>query len=118
MLDLNKKISSLLFSTMLFCKNAHKCIFSKTENAMIQSLANITMANQNLSVAKSLVLNNYDEVEDQFDDLITRFDIFLEEITKNISTCHSHQWTDIEYNNLAEAFDNSEYCSKVKFSDK
>ena len=102
MLDLNKKISSLLFSTMLFCKNAHKCIFSKTENAVIQSL----------------VLNNYDEVEDQFDDLITRFDIFLEEITKNISTCHSHQWTDIEYNNLAEAFDNSEYCSKVKFSDK
>ena len=50
------------------------------------------------------------------DNVLTKADIFIKEITSNIATNHSHQWSDIQYRELAKAYDNSVLCDNSEFS--
>ncbi len=98
---------------MSYCKQAKDTIMNNS-NDEAKCLAKLMMAIHYLSVGKSLYYT-YSEFlwRPTLDELMHKFDVFLGEITNNINTSHSHQWTDIEYQNLASCFDYSEVNSQI-----
>ena len=69
-----------------------------------------------MSYSKSIYNIGIDDHRDDIDNVLTKADIFIKEITNNIATNHSHQWSDIQYRELAKAYDNSVLCDNSEFS--
>ena len=92
---------------MHFADMAHEAIFKEPrDNAVITGFLNA--AGTEIVVARSLYLNHHDELEhDDIDEFFYRFSVFVNEVLTNIAENHSHQWSDIEFNNLQEAYQNS-----------
>lgn len=57
-----------------------------------------------MSAAKSLYASNRELLErNEIKDIFDAFRVFEREFLKNISTDHSHQWTDIEFRKFKDA---------------
>lgn len=114
--ELIKILQGQMLCFMCDARESVKMIFSDSQDKEIKCLAIITRAINYLSYSKSLYYIGIDDHRDDIDDVFTKADIFIKEITKNIATNHSHQWSDIQFSELAKSYDNSVLCDNSKFS--
>ena len=105
-------------SSMFNAETARNHALSNSSNKIIACITSINLSLYYMSIAKSLYLNNSDILKrPEIDDIINQYEVFIREISSNLSNDHSHQWTDIEYQSLAEKFDNSVVgCDKYYFN--
>lgn len=85
-------------------ERAHKNLFSdNSDEAVI--IGYLNMANSYICSANAIYISNYDLLEhSDIEDLIYQFNVFIKEVLSNIANNHSHQWSDIEYQNLKDKY--------------
>lgn len=110
-------LQSEMFSFMTNAKSAKDIVFTDDIDKEIKCLAVLTRAISHLAYAKAIYQLGIDDKRDTIDDVFLQSDIFISEITTNIETDHSHQWTDIEFNTLAQKYDCSELVTQQYFSE-
>lgn len=94
------------FYGMEHSKSANDQIFSDSENKVLKAIAELNLATHYFAVAKSIYFSNYSELgRHEIDEVFRKFDVYVEEITRNICTNHSHQWSDIEFQALASTYE-------------
>ena len=116
-LELIKRIKYEAICLMYSCKESRNIIFSDQNNKEIKCLAKLVVAQGHLSCIKSIYFTSIDDKRESIDKFIYQSDTFIDEITNNIATDHSHQWTDIEYLKLAEIYDYSVLSDTTFFSE-
>jgi len=68
-----------------------------------KALIYLNRAARHMDLAFSIYQNNLEEIEHYAINLIfDAFDIFYNEVTENVATNHSHQWSDIQYRRYKE----------------
>jgi len=116
-LELTEKLRGLTLSAMFSIESANEVIFKDFENKETRCLVYLYRAINYISDAKMLYLMNQVLWRDDIDSFFSQFNVFIDEITRNIATNHSHQWTDIEFKKLAEIYDFSSInCEYHRFS--
>ncbi|MBU3171381.1 hypothetical protein [Clostridium estertheticum] len=81
-------------------EQAHDILFKDSQNKQNELIAStyINKAISLISTAKAIYISNIEELErTEVEDIFNRFDIYESEFLTNLSTDHSHQWTDIEF---------------------
>lgn len=114
--ELIKILQGQMLCFMFDARESVKLIFSDYQDKEIRCLAILTRAINYLAYSKSIYNIGIDDHRDDIDNVLTKADIFIKEITNNIATNHSHQWSDIQYRELAKAYDNSVLCDNSEFS--
>ena len=107
-----KALKSEFSFFMYTAKNACAIIFSEATDKTVKCLAKLVKAQGHLQYAKAIYLLGITDKRDDIDSAIAQADTFMNEITRNIATDHSHQWTDIEFRTLVERYNNSVLCDK------
>lgn len=107
------KMQEFMFSS----KYAVNVIFSNKEDKSTKCLSYLIKSAFNLSSAHTIYILNESIQNNELDELFNKADTFLDEITNNISTSHSHQWSDITYQDLKNAYFNSGICSNPSLFD-
>lgn len=116
-IELTEKLKGLTLSAMFSLESANDVIFKDYKNKEIRCLAYLYRAINYMSDAKTLYFTNQVLWRDNIDSFFLQFNVFIDEITRNIATDHSHQWTDIEFKKLAEIYDLSSInCENHRFS--
>lgn len=94
----------LVYGTFFAAEKAHKYAF-KDDREKYDVIAglHINNASSQLYALDAICAVNEDGQRQEFNDFINTFDTFKTEILNNISTGHSHQWTDIEFRRFATA---------------
>lgn len=102
-----ENLKKLVRHGMLYAQFAHDCIFDENvEPFVATSYLNIAAAK--FGAAEGLYYSQLEFLErGEVEDLFHLFDEFAMELLSNLRTKHSHQWTDIEYHRLKDAFDSS-----------
>ena len=101
-------LKSLIKTATFDAKIGHKVLFKDTNNKIneLSALAYFQKGFSTLQCAKSIYINNIDVLERlEIDEIFTRYEIMFDEVLSNITTDHSHQWSDIEYQNLKDLVD-------------
>lgn len=71
----------------------------------------LNIAASKFAAAESLYYSCFNILErDEAESIFHIFDVYMVEMLTNHKTEHSHQWTDIEYNRLKDAFDSSAFA--------
>lgn len=81
-------------------ETCHDLVFTDGERHIQDFKASIylSQAVSLMSACKSVYYSNFELLaNDLLEDIFFKFDIFVKEISNNISTEHSHQWTNIEF---------------------
>ena len=100
-LNLVEKMKELFTAVAFDSYRVNDYLFKK--NNPTAAMFYLNLANSNVAIIKSIYYCNYDELaKDDIEDLFHRFDVFVTEVTRNFSTNHSHQWSNIEYNNFID----------------
>lgn len=108
--SLIEKFKSLMQQAMLYAQYSHDYIF---DNAIEDSIAvaYLNIAASKFAAAESLYYSCFDILErGEAENIFCIFDTYMAEMLTNHKTKHSHQWTDIEYNRLKDAFDSSVFA--------
>lgn len=101
-LDLVEKIKELFTSVAFDSHRVNDYLFE--QNNPTAAMFYLNLANSNVAIIKSIYYCNYNELaRDDIEDLFHQFDVFVNEVTRNFSTNHSHQWSNIEYNEFIDA---------------
>lgn len=111
-----KILKNEMLCFMIDAEKAKEMIFSNTSDKILKCLAILTRASNHLAYAKSVYQFGIDDKRETIDEVFHAADVFINEITTNISTDHSHQWTSIEFTNLAKKYDCSELFNNQKFN--
>ena len=105
-LDLVEKIKELFTSVAFDAYHVNEYLFS--ENNDTAAMFYLNLANSNVAIIKSIYYCNYEELaRNDIEDLLHQFDVFVNEVTRNFSTNHSHQWSNIEYNQFIDALNST-----------
>lgn len=83
-----------------YSKRAHDLLFKNYRDKNNESLSCLWLnyAISIISSCKSVYYSNYDELENlTVEKIFNKFFIFSREFLNNVTTGHSHQWTDIEF---------------------
>lgn len=105
-------LNTLLCTGMFHAITAHKEVF-KDEPYIPIVLGYLNSATSYFTAAESLYYSCNDIKEDNsLPEVFHCFKVFEEELLENIRTNHSHQWTDIEFQRLREAFMSSTFAFK------
>lgn len=100
-LDLVEKIKELFTSVAFDSYYVNYYLFKGSNHTAAMFYLNL--ANTNVGIIKSIYYCNYEELaKDAIEDLFHQFDVFVTEVTRNFSTNHSHQWSNIEYEKFKE----------------
>lgn len=104
----------LMRRAMVYAEKAHKFVFDeKTDISIAMSYLNIACSK--FAAAESLYYSCYDVLErNEAEAIFHLFEVFMTEFLTNVRTDHSHQWTDIEFEHLKDAF----YYSAFAFENK
>lgn len=103
---LRSNYKRMIKRAMADAKYAHDLIFD--EKKFTAALAYLNSSIAKFSAAEALCYAQYDELNcSDIDAVFHQFQVFSNEMLRNIRTDHSHQWTDIEYQRLVELFDAS-----------
>lgn len=95
-LDLIAKIKELFTSIAFDTYRVNDYLFKN--NNHIAAMFYLNLANTNAGIIKSIYYCNYEYlVDNDIEELLHQFDVFVNEVTNNFSTNHSHQWSNIEY---------------------
>lgn len=80
--------------------NAHEILFRNSHNKQNELIAAVSL-NKAVSImyaAKAIYYSDYEELENTYvEQIFHLFDVFENEFITNLTTDHSHQWTDIEF---------------------
>lgn len=99
-------LKQVISSAFRASEQAHKILF-KNLNSKQNELIAATYINKAISListAKAIYMSNIEQLErDEIEDIFHTFDVFESEFLTNLSTDHSHQWTDIEFDKFKEA---------------
>lgn len=99
-------ILKLIRDAYLASSNAHEQLFKDShskENELVSALY-LNEAISLMAAAKAVYISDHETLENmEVDDLFHLFDVFKTEYLRNVSTSHSHQWTDIEFNRYKDA---------------
>ena len=97
---------SLIKETFIYAQDAHQFLFKDYRNEKNEFISGILLnrAISSYTCLKSFYYSNLNELEDsRVEDILHTFDTFSNEFLNNLSSGHSHQSTDIEF----EAFKKS-----------
>ncbi len=113
-LQLVENLKTLVRRAMLYAQHAHDFVFDeKTDTSIALSYLNI--AASKFSAAESLYYSRIEVLEHQeVEKIFHLFDVFMSELLTNVRTKHSHQWTDIEFLHLKDAFEYSVFSVENK----
>lgn len=105
---LSNKLKAMTNQAYFYSAKAHDLIITSNKTVQIGALAYINLAAYQISSAKSIYYSNYDILcHEDIDNLFLAFEVFAETTIDNFSTDHSHQWSDIEFENFKSALQNS-----------
>lgn len=106
------RFKTMVHLSMFSAQKAHDCVF-KSNISVFVATSYLNKSISYMTSAESLYYSRYDILEcHEFEEISHQFDVFSSEFLENVETDHSHQWTDIEFNRLKEAFDASPLCFK------
>lgn len=109
-LSLIEKFKSLMQQAMLYAQYSHDFIFDDSVEDSV-AIAYLNIAASKFAAAESLYYSCFNILErDEAESIFHIFDVYMVEMLTNHKTEHSHQWTDIEYNRLKDAFDSSAFA--------
>lgn len=109
--ELSEKFKILLTSGMSYSTLSHRLLFENQTNINV-ALSYLNAAFSRFSSAEALYYAKYDILQDtEMDNIFFYFRKYADEFLQNVSTNHSHQWTDIEFDRLNEAFKASPFLS-------
>ena len=101
-------LKSLAFSSRNSAKKAHDAIFGDDERKELLCCMYLNDAISNMVGAKAIYYSKLESLEHHdIEEMFNRFNEFSREVFTNISTEHSHQWSDIEYRHFVDAYENS-----------
>lgn len=91
-----------------------KC--DKDENeGELAGVAYLQRASSKMSTAEALYYLHYEILaRDEVEDIFSKFDTFANELVEDFSTKHSQQWTDIQFEELKDAVENSVFNLESK----
>lgn len=112
--NLIEDFKQLMRRAMVYAEKAHKFVFDeKTDISLAISYLNVACSK--FASAESLYYARYDVLErHEAESIFHLFEVFMTEFLTNARTDHSHQWTDIEFERLKDAF----YYSAFAFENK
>ncbi len=93
-------LKNIITEALHTSKEAHDILFKDSSNKQNELIAStyINKAISLMSAAKAIYISNIEELErHEVEDIFHSFDVFESEFLTNLSTDHSHQWTDIEF---------------------
>lgn len=91
----------------LYAKQAHDAVFDENKGELA-GVAYLQRASSKMSIAEALYYSHYDILaRDEAENIFAKFDTFANELVEDFATRHSQQWTDIEFNELTQAIENS-----------
>lgn len=99
-------IKQTLRYALLTSTEAHKILFKNSNNKQNELIATtyLNKAISLISTAKAIYISNIEELESyDVEHIFNTFDIFESEFLTNLSTDHSHQWTDIEFERFKDS---------------
>lgn len=96
----------LIKEAFIEATKAHELLFKEPngkQNEIIAALY-LNKAISLMSAARSLYLSNYEILmRHEIENIFHTFNVFESEFLSNISTGHSHQWTDLEFLRFKES---------------
>ena len=101
--DLKQEFKRLILHAFYHAQYAHNEIFSDRQNNPI-IMGDISIATSYVNAARAVYICNEVLSRQEFDDFFNQHQFFAEEVMENIRTNHSHQWSDIHFNRLKEAY--------------
>lgn len=112
--DKYKNIDNLIKDAYFTSDKAYKVLSRHLEDERYDSdrdelIAGILLnkAISLISAAKAVYFSNHEELEhSNIDKIFSTFDEFSDELLKNLSENHSHQWTDFGYNDFKDVIKN------------
>lgn len=113
-LELIENFKTLMRHAMLYAEYAHDFVFDE-ETDITVAVAYLNVAASKFASAESLYYSCIDVLErPEAEKILHCFDSFMNELLTNVRTKHSHQWTDIEFQRLKDAFDYSAFAFQNK----
>lgn len=97
LIDVSKR---LIKETFFEAQNAHNFLFENYRDERSELISGILLNNaiSTYGSLKAFYYSNLDVLEDsRVETLLYKFEVFRNEFLNNISSGHSHQWTDIEF---------------------
>ena len=105
-----ESLKRLVRLAVLYGKQAHNYVFSDDEN-IPAAIAYLQRASSKMSSAEALYWSQYEILaRDEAEYIFEKFDEFADELIEDFATNHSQQWTDIQFNELMDAVDNSAFA--------
>ena len=95
-----KYLKQTISHALSISTQGHEILFKDSHNKQNELIAStyINKALSLISTAKAIYISNIEELEKpEIEDIFNSFDTFESEFLTNLSTDHSHQWTDIEF---------------------
>ena len=112
--SLIENFKTLIRNAMIFTERSHDYIFDDNVDNSV-AIAYLNVAASKFAAAEALYYSRLDGLErDEAEQIFHLFDVYMNELLTNVRTSHSHQWTDIEYNQLKECFDYSAFAFENK----
>ena len=109
-----ENFKSLLRNAMFYAQKAHDFVFDDSCENYVAGLY-LNIAASKFSSAEAMYYSRIVILErGEAEEIFRLFDVFMNEFLTNIRTDHSHQWTDIEFERLKDAFD----CSAFAFENR
>lgn len=110
--ELIEDFKRFVASAMRYAIASHETLFEDDCNISV-SLAYLNAAISRFSSAEALYYAQFETLQrGEAEDLFHQFSVYANEFLNNVRTNHSHQWTDIEFNNLKDIFDSSAFAFK------
>lgn len=101
-------LKQITYAAYWAATKAHKSIFSEDPKKELVSVLHLNTAIAKMGAAEALYHARIEELERiDIEKVFAKFDTFAREMTNNIATQHSHQWTDIEFRAFKEEFESS-----------
>lgn len=112
--ELIENFKTLVRRAMLYAEHSHEFIFDESVEDSA-AVAYLNIAASKFAAAESLYYARIDVLErGEAEEIFRLFDVYMHEFLSNYRTDHSHQWSDIEFNQLKEAFDDSAFAFENK----
>lgn len=113
-LELIESLKRLIRSSYLYGKQAHDAVFNEDEGELA-GVAYLQRASSKMASAEALYYSNYEILaHNEAENIFEKYDEFADELIEDFATKHSHQWTDLQFDELSEAFDNSAFAFESK----
>lgn len=105
-----EQIKFLCYDAYKAAEKAHDLLFKEQQgdNDLFHASMLLNKSISYMSAATAIYYSNLAEIENIYiEEVFHTFKVFENEFTTNLITKHSHQWTNIEFGNFKEAYDNS-----------